>query len=75
MKFEYKIKGVTLDGCEMYEIHCYYEALCTAEYLIDNYGFTDEEKAIDVAYRVRDLMSDYDYTEEDAIDKVLERED
>lgn len=43
MKFEYIIKGITLNMADMVEIHKYYEAACTAEYLMDNYEITKEK--------------------------------
>lgn len=74
MKFEYKIKGVTLNDCDMYEIKEFYEAYCTAEYIIDNYDVTEEE-AVKLGYEVRRLMNRYGYDEETAIDEVLIKED
>ena len=71
MKFEYTVKGVTLDVNDMIKVHEYYEASCTAEYLMDNYDITDEDEALQLGYDVRYLMYKYDYDEETAIDKVL----
>ena len=70
MKFKYKIKGITLDAGDMYEIKEYYEAHCTAEYIADNYDVTDEE-AVKLGYEVRRLMDKYGSTEEEAIYEVM----
>ena len=74
MKFAYEIKGITIDEYDMYEIKKYYEAHCTAEYIAENYGVTDEE-AIELGYQVRRLMDKYDSTEEDAIYEVMKERD
>ena len=70
MKIEYTIKGITLNEFEMYDIKKYFEAHCSAEYILENYNVT-EEKAIELGYEVRRLMGKYDYYEEDAIAKVM----
>lgn len=71
MKFEYKIKGITLDMNDLIEINSYYEARCTAEYLMDDYGIDDENLAMRLGYAVRSKMDKYGYDEETAIDEVL----
>lgn len=70
MEISYTIKGITLNKSELADIDKYYEAACTAEYIVENYGL-DEEKAMQAGYDVRRLMRKYDYTEEDAIREVL----
>ena len=70
MEISYTIKGITLNKNELADIDEYYEAACTAEYIIENHGL-DEEKAMQAGYDVRRLMRKYDYTEEDAISEVL----
>jgi hypothetical protein len=70
MEFAYKIKGITLNEYDMYDIKKYYEAHCTAEYIADNYDVTEEE-AIVLGYQVRRLMDKYGSTEEDAIYEVM----
>ena len=70
MKIEYEIKGITLNEYDMYDIKKYYEAACTAEYLIDNYNITEEE-AMRLGEEVRRLMDKYGGTEEDAIYDVM----
>lgn len=80
MKIEYAIKGITLNEYEMYEIKKFYEAHCTAEYILENYKVTEEE-AIELGYEVRRLMDKYGGEEEDAIYEAMrnrgisERED
>ena len=75
MKFEYKIKGVTLDINDLINIHDFYEAACTAEYLMDNYNIGDEDEAMQLGYEVRRLMDKYGYNEEEAIDGALAERD
>lgn len=74
MKVAYEIKGITLDVHDLINIHRYYEAVCTAEYLIDSYGISNENKALKLGYDVRRLMDEYRYDEEEAINEVLEGE-
>ena len=74
MKIQYEIKGVTLNVNDLMEMHHYYEAACTAEYLMDNYGIDDENYAMWLGYEVRRLMDKYGYDEETAIDEVLRKE-
>lgn len=72
MAFTYTTKGVTLSMSDMVGIHKYYEAACTAEYLMENYEqVTSEEQALKLGYEVRRKMNKWDYTEEDAIDEVM----
>ena len=58
MKIEYEIKGITLNEYEMYDIKTYYDAACTAEYIMDNHDVTEEE-AMKLGYEVRRLMNKY----------------
>ena len=74
MKIQYTIKGVTLDDFDLMECHQYYEAACTAEYLMENYDISDEDTAMHLGYEVRRLMNKYDYDEETAIDEVMRKE-
>jgi hypothetical protein len=74
MVIKYTIKGVTLDDFDLMECHQYYEAACTAEYLMENYNISDESTAMNLGYEVRRLMNKYDYDEETAIDEVLRKE-
>ena len=73
MEFKYEIKGVTLDVGDMICIKNYYEQRGTAEYLVDNYGL-DEEKAMHLAFMVRELMDDYGCDEDMAIETVFQKE-
>lgn len=74
MKFEYEIKGITLSMSDMCQINEYYEAACTAEYLVENYG-VNEERAMQLGYDVRRLMNKYGYDEEGAIEEILRDDD
>lgn len=74
MEIKYEIKGITLNVNDLMELHHYYEAACTAEYLMENYGISKEDKALSLGYEVRRLMDKYGYLEEDAIAEVLESE-
>ena len=70
MKIEYEIKGVTLNEYDMYNIKEYYEAACTAEYIMENYDVTEEE-AMKLGHEVRRLMNKYGGEEEDVIYEVM----
>ena len=72
MEIKYEIKGITLDVGDLINIHAYYEAACTAEFVMDNYKVSDEVQALQIGYDVRKLMDKYDYSELEAIDKVME---
>lgn len=74
MKIKYEIKGITLDVNDLMELHEYYEAACTAEYLMENYNISDESTAMHLGYDVRRLMDKYGYDEEEAVDEVLRKE-
>ena len=74
MEFAYKIKGITLNEYDMYDIKKYYEAHCVAEYIADNYDVTEEE-AVKLGYEVRRLMDKYGSEEEDAIYEVMKERD
>ena len=71
MKIEYKIKGVTLNEYEMYEINKFYEAHCTAEYIAENYNIPEKE-AIELGYEVRRRMDKYGGEEEDVVNDVVQ---
>ena len=72
MVIEYKIKGITLSQSDLIDIDRYFEAACTAEYLLENYEqVTTEEQAMELGYEVRRKMDKYGDSEEDAIDEVL----
>ncbi len=68
--FKFEIKGITLNECDMQKIKEYYEVCCTAEYLIENYKF-ETEFAFEIATEVRRIMFKYEYSEDEAITKVL----
>lgn len=72
-EFTFEIKGVTLDMCDMQRVKEAYEIYCTAEYLMENYEL-NEKQALSYASDVRRLMFKYDYTEEEAIYEVLEKQ-
>ena len=74
MEIKYEIKGVTLTEWDMYDIKKYYEAACTAEYIMENHDITDEDKALKLGYEVRRLMDKYGYYEEEAINEVMGKE-
>ena len=67
---EYKIKGVTLNVHDMYNICEYYQAACTAEYIFENYNVTEEE-AMNFGIEVRRKMDKNECSEEDAIYEVM----
>ncbi len=71
MNISLTIKGITLDERDLTTVNTYYEAACTAEYMMENYGIKDEEQAMELAYEVRHRMDKYGYDETDAIRAVL----
>ncbi|MBQ7504687.1 MAG: hypothetical protein IJT79_05150 [Ruminococcus sp.] len=73
-KYEYDINGTRLFVEDLVIINNYYQAACTAEYLIENYPeFDTLEKAMSAGYRIRGLMLYHDYSESEAIDYYLSR--
>lgn len=72
MKFAYEIKGITLNEYDMYDIKIYYEAHCTAEFILDNYIVT-EEQAIELGYETRRLMNKHGGDEEETIPTAFEK--
>ena len=73
MDIKYEIKGITLNMYDLIEIHKYYEAACTAEYLMDNYDIAEELEALELGYEVRELIDRYGYDEEEASEKVMSK--
>ena len=71
MKFEYPIKGISLSMSDMCAINKYYEAACTAEYLLDTYDSVNEKNALALGYEVRRLMDKFGYEEAEAISEVV----
>ena len=71
---EYEIKGIKLDIEDMRNIDIYYQIVCTAEFLMENYKeITTFDLAVAVGYEVRELMRRYEYDELYAIDYALNR--
>ena len=71
-EFTFEIKGVTLNMLDMNRVKQQYGIYCTAEYLMENYHF-EEEKALNIATYVRDLMFDYDWDEIYAIKEAFKK--
>ena len=71
MNISLTIKGITLDESDLVTVNSYYEAACTAEYMMENYDIKDEEQALNLAYEVRDRMDKYGYEETEAIRVIL----
>ena len=69
---KYTIKGITLNAREITDIHNYYEATCTAEYIMENYD-APESLAMNYAHDIRRQMDKYGYDETEAIYRVLRR--
>ena len=65
----FTFNGLTME--EMQRIHEYYEAACTAEYVMENHGIENEEDAIKIGCEVRRCMNKYGIDEEEAITMVL----
>jgi hypothetical protein len=72
MEIKYEIKGITLNEYDLINIHKYYEAARTAEYLIDNYKLT-EHKAMKLGTDIRRYMSKNNVTEDVAIEEIMSK--
>ena len=73
MVIEYKVRDITLNQSEIAEIDKYYEAACTANYVLDNYPeVRTEGLAMEIGYEVRRKMNKYGYDEAEAIEEVME---
>lgn len=70
MKISYEIEGISLDESDLIRITEYYEAHCTANYLLENYDIS-EDLAVQLGYEIREIMSDYNCSEDMAINHVL----
>ncbi len=78
-EYTYELKHVTktLTMSNMCEINQYYEAACTAEFILDNLEDFNlpldmtKETALQFGYDVRHQMDKYGYSEEDAISQVI----
>ena len=68
----FEFNGLTMS--EMSKIHEHYEAACTAEYVMENYGITSERDALAIGYNVRFLMDKYGYDENEAIAICMAKE-
>lgn len=63
---------VELDDVDMYNVHKYYEAQLTAEYLKENHEDWSENKVEVIAWETRRLMFEYDYDEDEAISYAID---
>lgn len=55
---------------DLVQLHNFYCAGCTAEYITENYGIKSED-AMKLGYDVRELMSDKKLDEEEAIEQIF----
>ena len=70
--FDCSVDGIKLETSDLVQLHQYYCACCTAEFIMENgYGIDDEEEALKIGYSVRELMDDAEISEIDAIDEIL----
>ena len=65
--FECTFNGEALSIEEMTQIHAFYRASSTAEYLKENNPSLSCEEALQIGWKVRDLMNDKNLDEEEAI--------
>ena len=74
MAFTYDFHGTKIGLADVMPIHQWYEAACTAEYVLENYPAIceDEDDALSFGYAVREYMSKYDAWESEAIERVAE---
>ncbi len=73
--FSVAVNDISLKIEDLVNITNYYEACCTAEYIMENddYNFNGtEEEAIALGYEVRECMDKYNLDEAEAIENVLE---
>lgn len=71
--FKLKIESghyIELTESDMCQINSYYEVQCTADYLRENHPDWEEEKIQEIANNTRDMMNDYGYDEEEAIEEA-----
>lgn len=64
---------IPLSENTMMAIKNYYEVQSTADYLRENHEEWSEEEIQKIAYETRELMHDYDYTEEEAIKEAVKK--
>lgn len=57
---------------DMQNVHKYYECQCTADYIRENFPDLSEDKIQEYASEVRTSMDKYDYSEDEAIDAIME---
>lgn len=72
--FNCAFNGVYLTEGELHRLHLFYEASCTAEYLMETYHIVDGEEALKLASEVRELMLEEDISEEEAIERIVKKE-
>lgn len=76
MTKKFNIGGIeielTLDSAS--QIHQWYEAACTAGYLMEEYDISEDE-AMELGYEVREKMNKYDLDELDAIEECMNERD
>lgn len=68
--FDVTVNGEKLSTGDLVELHSYYEACCTAEYIRYKYKI-GEEDALELGYEVRRQMDKYGYEELEAISVVF----
>lgn len=70
--FECSIDGIELSGQPLYMLHRFYEASCTAEYVMDIRCDITGVQAMKVGYAVRERMDKYGCDEDEAIAATLD---
>lgn len=70
--FCYEIKGICLDMKDMQKISTYYEGARIAKRVMEEFSVVKTyEDAMGIGYDVCDLISRYDFEEDEAIEYVL----
>lgn len=72
--FNCAVNGVYLTDGELCRLHHFYEASCTADYLMETYHIVDGEEALKLGCEVRELMYEEDISEEEAIERIVKKE-
>lgn len=66
--------GTVLDHETVWRVSYAYERACTAQMLMEDYGYEDEQVAMDIASIARQLMADYPSMQEvDAVNEAIDQ--
>ena len=72
--YDATFNGQPIDWDDLYKLHLFYEASCTAEWAMENYPGLSGEDAMKLGYEARRQMDKYGYEEEEAIEEAAKTE-